>query len=200
MELFLPFIHPFSFILLGARAPPLRSYTADTADGPINNPSPSRYTVVDGEPSAVGSASVAYAKRRERRNSRPHLEVLLVVLNFRSTIPLRSALTLPLPTARFLEPREPQREGLGSRFQEAGGGARPGGIELGRDRVGFDRGTRSRAAYLSVRRGDMQVRERIDRSIGRSIDRSGIGEATRGGGDERARRGLSMTGRGMSRG
>ena len=82
----------------------------------------------------------------------------------------------------------------------AGGGARPGRIELGRDRVGFDRGTRSRAAYLSVRRGDMQVRERIDRSIGPSIDRSGIGEATRGGGDERARRGLSMTGRGMSRG
>ena len=75
----------------------------------------------------------------------------------------------------------------------ARGGARPGRIELGRDRVGFHRGTRSRAAYLSVRRGDMQVRERIDRSIGRSIDRSGIGEATRGGGDDRARRGLSMT-------
>ena len=29
------------------------------ADGPINNPSPSRYTVVDGEPSAGGEAGVA---------------------------------------------------------------------------------------------------------------------------------------------
>lgn len=31
-----------------------------------------------------------------------------------------SARATPTPPARFLEPREPQREGLGSRFQEAG--------------------------------------------------------------------------------
>ena len=49
-------------------------------------------------------------------------------------------------------------------------------LELGRDRVDLNSRTRSRAAYLSVRRDDMQVRERmIGPSVHRSIDRSGIG-------------------------
>ena len=51
------------------------------------------------------------ANGRQRCGSRAH-----ETLGMREGLGARA----PIPPARFLEPREPQREGLGSRFQEAG--------------------------------------------------------------------------------